>query len=104
MYTSNVNTAGSEAKSLINEAERMLSEASTATGERAEELKKQGLKMLSTGIAKAQELEKAAVDSAKALAKSTDTLVHDNPWRAIAISGVIGASLGLVMGVAIARK
>ena len=104
MYESNVNAAGSEVKSLISEAERMLNEASVSTGERADELKKQGLKMLSTGIAKAKDLEKLALTSAKELAASTDNMVHENPWRAIAISGVLGASLGLVLGVAIARK
>ncbi len=104
MFTPNVNTASNEVRSLISEAERMLNEAGTTTGERADELKKQGMKLMATGIAKAHELEKLALDSAKALADSANTVVHDNPWRAIAISGVLGASLGLVLGVAIARK
>lgn len=104
MSVSNVSAAGNEVRSLINEAERMLNEASASTGAKAEELKKSGLKMLSTGISKAHELEKIARDSARAVATSTDTLVHENPWAAIAVSGVIGAGIGLVLGMAMTRK
>ena|SRR5665647_309895 len=104
MSTLNVRVAGSEVRSLITEAERMLNEASSTTGEKAEELKKKGLKLLSSSISKAHELEKLALDSAKAVASSTDNLVHENPWGAIAISGVIGAGIGLVLGMALTRK
>ena len=104
MYESNVSVAGSEVRSLIHEAQRMLSEASATTGERAEELKKKGLQLLSSSVSKAQELEKLALDSAKSVAASTDTLVHENPWRAIAVAGVVGAGIGLVLGMAINQK
>ncbi len=82
----------------------MLTEASSATGERAEELKKQSLKLMSSGMAKANELERLVIDSSKALATSTDLLVHESPWKAMAISGVIGAGIGLALGAAMGRK
>jgi ElaB/YqjD/DUF883 family membrane-anchored ribosome-binding protein len=104
MPVSNLNAAGNEITSLFSQAERMLEEASTAGGERAAELKKQGMQLMADGIAKAKGLEKVARESAKALASSTDNLVHENPWRAIAISGAIAASVGVVLGVALARK
>jgi ElaB/YqjD/DUF883 family membrane-anchored ribosome-binding protein len=59
---------------------------------------------MADGIAKAKELEKVARQSAKALASSTDTLVHENQWRAIAVSSAIAASIGVVLGVALAKK
>lgn len=104
MLQSNVSVAGSEVRSLIHEAQRMLSEASATTGERADELKKKGLQLLSASVAKAQELEKLALDSAKSVAASTDALVHENPWRSIAVAGVVGAGIGLVLGMAINQK
>jgi len=104
MSVSNINAAGNEITSLFSQAERMLEEASTAGGERAAELKKQGMQLMADGIAKAKGLEKVARDSAKALANSTDTLVHENPWRAMAISGAIGAAAGLIIGIAIAKE
>lgn len=104
MINSNVSVAGSEVRSLIHEAQRMLSEAGSATGERAEELKLKGLQLLSSSVSKAQELEKIALDSVKSVAHSTDELVHQNPWRAIAVAGVVGAGIGLVLGMAINEK
>lgn len=104
MTYSNVSVAGSEVRSLIHEAQRMLSEAGSSTGERAEELKQKGLQLLSTSVSKAQELEKIALDSVKSVAHSTDELVHQNPWRAIAVAGVVGAGIGLVLGMAINEK
>lgn len=104
MTQSNVSVAGSEVRSLIHEAQRMLSEASNSSGARAEELKQQGLQLLSSSVSKAQELEKIALDSIKSVANSTDELVHQNPWRAIAVAGVVGAGIGLVLGMAINEK
>jgi ElaB/YqjD/DUF883 family membrane-anchored ribosome-binding protein len=104
MPISNLNAAGNEINSLFSQAERMLDEASTASGERATELKKQGMQLMTDGIAKAKGLEKVARDSAKALVSSTDNLIHENPWRAIAISSAIAASVGVIVGVALARK
>jgi ElaB/YqjD/DUF883 family membrane-anchored ribosome-binding protein len=104
MPVSNLNAAGNEITSLFSQAERMLEEARTAGGERAAELKKQGMQLMADGIAQAKGLEKVARQSAKALASSTDNLVHENPWRAIAISGAIAASVGVILGVALARK
>lgn len=104
MSLSNLNKAGDEINSLFSQAERKLDEASTAAGERAAELKKQGMQLMADGIAKAKGLEKVARESAKALAASTDNLVHENPWRAMAISSVIAASVGVIVGVALAKK
>ena len=44
----------------------MLNDACTAIDERADELKQQGQKPLASGIAKAKELEKIALEAAKA--------------------------------------
>lgn len=104
MPVSNLNAAGNEITSLFSQAERMLDEARSASGERAAELKKQGMQLMADGIAKAKELEKVARQSAKALASSTDNLIHENPWRAIAISSAIAAGVGVALGVALARK
>lgn len=63
----------------------MLNDASTTIGERADELKRPSHKLLASGIAKAPELEKITLDSAKALTTFAGSLVHENAGRAIAI-------------------
>jgi ElaB/YqjD/DUF883 family membrane-anchored ribosome-binding protein len=104
MPVSNLNAAGNEITSLFSQAERMLDEARSTGGERAIELKKQGMQLMADGIAKARDLEKLARHSAKALASSTDTLIHENPWRAIAISSAIAVGVGVALGVVLAKK
>lgn len=104
MYASNVSVAGSEIRSLIHEAQRILDEAATSTGARADELKKKGLQLLSSSVSKAQELEQLALGSARSAARSADALVHEKPWRAIAVAGVVGAGIGLVLGMALNEK
>ena len=99
-----VNNAGREMQSMISEAEQMLSEASVATGEKAVELQKKGMQLLSSSISKAHELERIAINSVKDIANSTDQMVHANPWRSVAGAGLIGAGIGLVLGMALARE
>ena len=47
-----------------------------------------------------QEAQSAAVEKSKEAARVTDDYVHDHPWRSI----LAAASLGLVVGVLIARR
>lgn len=99
-----ISTAGNEMRAMFDEAEQMLSEASVTTGEKADQLQRQGMKLLSSSISKAHELERIAISSVKDIAATTDTLVHENPWRSAAISGLIGAGIGIALGIAIARE
>jgi ElaB/YqjD/DUF883 family membrane-anchored ribosome-binding protein len=42
--------------------------------------------------------EAALLVRAKAAAKATDVYVHENPWKAIGISGGLGLLIGFLMG------
>ncbi len=97
-------STGGEMRAMINEAEQILDEASTATGTKASELHAKGMRLLSSSISKAHEMERMAVSSAKDLAASTDRVVHANPWGSMAVSGLIGAGIGLALGIAVTRK
>ena len=99
-----ISSASKEMHAMINEAEQMLSDARTATGERASDLQQKGMQLLSSSISKAHELERIAVNSVRDIASSTDTLVHENPWRSVAGAGLIGVGLGLVLGMTLARE
>jgi ElaB/YqjD/DUF883 family membrane-anchored ribosome-binding protein len=100
----NVSTLGHEIRSMINDVEQLLSEARTSTGEKAVELEKRGLQLLSSTISKAHELEKIAVHSAKDIATSTDNMVNANSGRSMAIVGLLGAGIGLLAGFALSRN
>lgn len=104
MFGSNLNKATREMKSLVNEAEQLLRETNSMTGDKADELRKQGLTLLNASVSKAQDIENMVLRAGKDVASSTNELVHENPWRAIAISGAIAAGVGLAVGMSISRK
>ena len=72
----------------------------SATGERADELRNRGLQLLDNALVKAHEVQTAAIETGKELAEKTDDYVHENPWRAVAIS----AGVGVLVGLLISRK
>ena len=100
MEISHLKTVRNDMRTLMKDAQDLFREASMATGEKAEELRGKGAVLLEAAGAKAQELQTAAVQTGKEVAETTDQYVHENPWKAVAIS----AGVGLVLGMLIARR
>ena len=100
MLASNVKTVRNDMKTLMKDAQDLFREATSATGEKADELRAKGLGMLETAMTKAQEVQTAALETGKEMAESADDFVKENPWKAVAIS----AGVGLLVGMLISRK
>ena len=100
MTTSSFKTVRNDMKTLVRDAQELFREATAATGEKADELRTKGLDMLEAALARAQEVQAAAIETGKEIAESTDDFVRENPWKAVAIS----AGVGLLVGMLIARK
>src|SRR4051812_43086900 len=100
MKANTLKTTRTDMKTLVRDAQELFREATNATGEKADELRSRGLQLLDTAMVKAQEVQTAALETGKEIAEKTDDYVHENPWRAVAIS----AGLGLVLGMLISRK
>ena len=100
MMQSNVKTARTDMRSLIKDAQDLFRQATSATGDKADVLRTQGLNLLDSAMGKAQEVQAAAMQTGKEVAESTDTYVQENPWKAVAIS----AGVGVVIGMLLARK
>lgn len=100
MLTSNYKTVRTDMRTLVKDAQALFREATAVTGDKAEELRNKGLNLLETAIDKAQEVQTAAIETGKELAETTDEFVQENPWKAVAI----GAGVGLLVGILIARK
>ncbi len=105
MMTANdsVQRLSKEMHAMIKEAEQLLAEAAATSGDKAVQLQKKGMSLLACSIAQAHELERKSMHAMKDVAASTDQLVHANPWRAVAVSGLLGAGIGLALGLAMAR-
>jgi ElaB/YqjD/DUF883 family membrane-anchored ribosome-binding protein len=101
MNASNLSdTAQSEVDKAISGAEDMLSQAASATGEKAAELRDRALQQLKALRERLGDAQDVALKKGKAAAIATDDYVHDNPWRSI----LAAASVGVVIGLLIARR
>lgn len=85
-------------KSSLTDAEDLLREAATSTGDRAAELRERALVSLKRTREALYDAQDALVHRSRRAARVTDDYVHDNPWQAIAAAGLTGLLLGLLMG------
>jgi ElaB/YqjD/DUF883 family membrane-anchored ribosome-binding protein len=89
-----------DVKTLIDDANGLLHEASVSTGAAANELRDQGINSLKTALSKIQGAQVSAIAASKELGRNADIFVHQNPWKVVSISG----GLGLLLGFLLARK
>ena len=89
-----------ESQDILHKTEKLIADAAAATGKEAEALQARVIAGLREAKQRLTAAEEIAVDKAKAAAKVTDQYVHDNPWKAIGI----GAAVGVVVGMLIARR
>ena len=92
--------AGSDVKSLVKDAQALLTAAASLTGNKADELRERGMQLLDVATGKASKYQDQALDKGKELARTADVYVNDNPWRTVAVA----AGIGLLVGVMLGRK
>ena len=89
-----------EIRDILTSAEELFDEKSKAGSEELKRLKES----LNSRIDKARErfavLQEDAMSNAKNIAKQTESLVQENPYKAIGVAGLIG----LLLGVLISKK
>ncbi len=100
MHSSHVKTVRNDVKGLVREAQDLFREATSITGDKAEDLRAKGIHLLETALASAHDAQVAVIDTSKEAFEATDDFVKDNPWKAVAVS----AGIGLLVGLLIARK
>lgn len=86
-----------DVKSVLADAEELLRQAASSTGERAAELRERAMTMLKQAKEKAQDLQDAVVDGTRRAARATDDYVHDHPWKAVGIAAAAGLVVGLLL-------
>lgn len=96
----NLDNVQSDVKTLVKDAQSLLTAAASLTGEKAEEMRARGMQLLDQAMGKGKEYQGQALVRGKELAHTADVYVKDNPWRTIAAA----ASVGLLVGVILGRK
>ena len=87
----------SDISTVLANAQTLLRDAASATGDRAVELRRNAEDAIGNAVKKLGQAEKRLVAGAKDAALATDDWVHKHPWRAVGIAAGIGVLIGLVI-------
>jgi ElaB/YqjD/DUF883 family membrane-anchored ribosome-binding protein len=87
----------SDIRTVLADAEDLLKQAASATGERASELRETALTRLKQAKEKAADVQVVLVEKGKKAARVTDDYVHEHPWTAIGIAAGVGVLVGLLV-------
>jgi len=85
-------------KTVMHDAEELLKATANQTGDKIGAVRMRVEESLREARRKLGEMESNVVGRTKAAAKATDKLVHDNPWRSIALATTVGVMLGVLIG------
>ena len=94
----NLNAVSTDVKTLVKDAQSLLTAAAALTGEKAEEMRTRGMHLLDVALGKASQVQGQALVKGKELAHSADVYVKDNPWRTIAAAAGVGLLVGVILG------
>ncbi|HEU4655170.1 MAG TPA: DUF883 family protein [Steroidobacteraceae bacterium] len=90
----------SDLKSVVSDAEALLSATSTQAGEKIQAVRARAEESLRQAKARLTAIEQDAVRRAKEIADATDEYVRDNPWQSVGIA----AGIGLLVGMLLSRR
>jgi ElaB/YqjD/DUF883 family membrane-anchored ribosome-binding protein len=88
----------SDIKSVISEAEEMLTATADQAGDKATKLRERIKLRLGEAKERLKDAEAVLVNKTKAAAKATDDYVHESPWTAVGIAAGVGLLVGLLIG------
>lgn len=87
-------------KDLLSQVDVLFRQAAAASGEEARDLRYRAESALKQASERFASFEKDVVRRGREAAHATDEWVHHNPWSSIGI----GAGIGLLIGMLIARR
>ena len=100
MLESNLQVVNNDMKTLVKDAQALFQAAATLSGDKAEDVRGRGMRMLGAAVTKAHDAQASALLAGRVMAASADGYVKENPWRAI--GSAIG--VGILAGLFLSRK
>nr|WP_258181918.1 YqjD family protein [Burkholderia cenocepacia] len=85
----------SDIKTVLSDAEDLLKQAASSTGDRAAELREKAMSRLKQAKEKAADVQVVVVEKGKKAARATDDYVHEHPWTSIGVAAGVGVLIGL---------
>jgi ElaB/YqjD/DUF883 family membrane-anchored ribosome-binding protein len=98
MLEANIKVVINDIDILVKDAQALFQAAAALTGDKADDMRKRGMLLIDSAVARTKELQNAAIAGGRDAAQSANVYVRENPWRAIATAGGFGLLLGLVLG------
>jgi|AraplaDrversion2_2_1032049.scaffolds.fasta_scaffold04078_8 ElaB/YqjD/DUF883 family membrane-anchored ribosome-binding protein len=95
---SKLDDAATDMKTLVKDAQSLLTSAASLSGAKADELRARGMRMLDAAVGKGSVYKDQAMVKGKELAKNADVYVKDNPWRTVAAAAGVGLLVGILLG------
>ena len=87
-------------KAVIADTEELLKATASQTGDKVAAARARAEESLADAKKRLAELGEDLTDKAKAAARKTDDLVHENPWQAVGV----GTAVGFLLGMLISRR
>jgi len=84
-------------KAVVADTEELLRVTAGQAGEKVSAARLRAEETLKAAKARMLEVERAAVDQAKAAATATDQYVHANPWQAMGVAAGLGFLVGWLL-------
>ncbi len=84
-------------KESLDDAEKLLREAASSTGDKATELRENAMLALRRTRETLYDTQDALLERGRRAARVTDDYVHDNPWQAIGMAGLAGVMIGALI-------
>lgn len=85
-------------KSVIADAEDLLSATADQTGDKIVSLRARIQERLKDARTRLVAAEAVLLEKTRAAARATDAYVHESPWQAVGIGAGIGFLLGFILG------
>ncbi|MDR3412794.1 MAG: DUF883 domain-containing protein [Formivibrio sp.] len=86
-----------QSQAILQETDKLLSEANLAVGKEADALYARVAAGLRDAKEKLMSAERTAVEKAKLAAEATDGYVHEHPWQAVGVAAAVGVLIGMLI-------
>ncbi|WP_369823897.1 YqjD family protein [Collimonas sp. OK242] len=86
-----------DVKKLINDAQALFLAAADLTGDKAEEMRNRGMRLLDRAVLAAQGAQADVIVAGREMAESAESYVRENPWRALATAAGVGFLAGVIL-------